>query len=182
MKKRQREKLARLNMRLLDARDELLESGRYHQIIRVNKMSRRVNGSRAGRRYWRKYVQPELDRHKAEKCKAADIEVVQEVCGFSEAWVGNCKNPKPCCKHAKLVCVSCGNPATHSCDETGQFVCGANLCDECEHTIGADGTNCGVGFNADSSLLPEGYNMHCKKTEQVYLPWYSRPTVAADNV
>ena len=100
-------------------------------------------------------------------------------CGFDQAWVGNCKTPVAsendrCEKHTKK-CVSCGVMATRSCDQTGQFVCGAPLCDDCEHTIAADGTNGGIGFNAQSP--PEGMKDHCKKGEQRYSPWYSRPVV-----
>lgn len=95
-----------------------------------------------------------------------------EVCGFDEAWIGKCKHEKPCAKHDGLICVSCGNPATHSCYETGQFVCGFPVCDDCEHTIFPNGTNGGVGFNEQP--LPEGMKRHCKKTEQQFKPWYAR--------
>ena len=96
----------------------------------------------------------------------------QELCGFIIAWVGPCKNPKPCPEHSSMKCCSCGAPATHSCGETGMFVCGAPLCDDCEHTIAADGTNGGIGFY-QTSPLPDGYKSHCKKTEQVNKPWYT---------
>ncbi len=98
------------------------------------------------------------------------------VCGFGMAWIGRCKEPAEegcrCEKHAHKVCVSCGAPATHECDETGQFVCGADLCDECEHTIFPGGTNGGIGFNAETP--PEGMRWHCKKTEQKYRSWWAR--------
>lgn len=68
-------------------------------------------------------------------------------------------------------CGSCGAPATHDCDETGQFVCGVPLCGECEHVNFEDGTNGGVGF--DAMPLPEEVRKrHCKKTEQKFKPWY----------
>ncbi len=97
------------------------------------------------------------------------------MCTFVRAWVGQCKNPDPCEEHSKLVCVSCGNPATHECEETGQFVCGANLCDNCEHAIAPDGTNGGVGFY---TTVPEEmrktWKSHIPKGTQKYAPWYER--------
>ena len=42
------------------------------------------------------------------------------LCGFLDAWVGRCRNKQPCSKHESQTCVSCGERATHSCDETGQ--------------------------------------------------------------
>lgn len=61
-------------------------------------------------------------------------------CSFDIAWVGKCKNycltdaDSTCQEHAELVCSSCGKPATRQCDHTGQFVCGAPLCDDCSHS------------------------------------------------
>lgn len=55
-------------------------------------------------------------------------------CSFVEAWRGPCRAPSDngrCSKHGHLVCASCKAPATHDCDYTGQFVCGAPLCDGC---------------------------------------------------
>lgn len=95
-------------------------------------------------------------------------------CGFDEAWIGKCKqigNPR-CAKHTGRVCVSCGADAVRNCEETGQFVCGADLCGDCEHTIFPSGTNGGIGFNAQS--LPKGMKRHCRKTEQKFKPWYAR--------
>ncbi len=105
-----------------------------------------------------------------ENDKASDQPIV--TCGFAEAWVGKCKNAKPCEEHADMKCVSCGEPATKTCDSTGQFVCGAPLCDECEHSIYPDGTNGGIGFNAQS--CPEITKSHVKATEQKFKPWYTR--------
>lgn len=93
------------------------------------------------------------------------------ICGFDEAWIGKCKNTCPCEKHGNLKCISCNEIATRSCDETGQFVCGAPLCDNCEHTIAADGANGNIGFFRTANL-PDGLREHCKKSEQVYQPWY----------
>lgn len=98
-------------------------------------------------------------------------------CNFDEAWIGRCQQEVAdahgmCFKHGKLLCASCGEQATHDCDETGQFVCRAPLCNECEHSTAPDGTNGGIGFNAQT--LPEGMRRHCKKTEQRFTPWYAR--------
>jgi hypothetical protein len=100
-------------------------------------------------------------------------------CGFLEAWVGRCRNPQPCEKHANQICESCGARATHNCSQTGQFVCGAPLCDECEHAIFPSGTNGGVGFN--ESPLPQGMKRHCKKSEQTHQPWYARQGVTNES-
>ncbi len=94
------------------------------------------------------------------------------LCTFDNAWIGKCKKPMPCKEHQNLLCESCKKSATHSCAETGQFVCGSYLCDDCEHTIFPEGHNGGIGFNAQP--VPEGMKRHCKKTAQKYLPWYAR--------
>lgn len=95
-------------------------------------------------------------------------------CGFNEAWIGACNvnvaiEGTRCEKHTQS-CASCGAPATRSCSETGQFVCGAPLCDDCDHTTFENGTNGGIGFNAQHP--PAGMKAHCKKTEQKFKPWY----------
>lgn len=87
------------------------------------------------------------------------------LCGFDEAWIGSCKKEvsKPgarCEKHIQTCC-SCGAPATRSCAETGQFVCGASLCDNCEHTTFPQGHNGGIGFNAIP--LAKGFKRHNPK-------------------
>ena len=99
------------------------------------------------------------------------------ICGFSRAWIGPCKTHinkegNKCHEHSEIKCSSCGEQATRECYETGQFVCGAPLCDDCEHTRTENGTNVGIGF--DAQLPTEGMKSHCKKTEQRYLPWYQR--------
>lgn len=99
----------------------------------------------------------------------------RQMCGFLEAWIGRCRELQPCKKHSGRVCASCGAPATQSCSETGQFVCGEYLCNECEHTIFPSGTNGGVGFNAEPLL--EGMKRHCRKSEQKYQPWYAKDRV-----
>lgn len=91
-------------------------------------------------------------------------------CGFNEAWIGRCKEPTPidgdrCEKHRGKKCASCGQDATRSCDETMGLVCGAPLCDDCEHTTYPNGCNSGVP-------LPKGMKSHCGKAAQVFKPWF----------
>jgi hypothetical protein len=86
-------------------------------------------------------------------------------CKYIKAWISACgkacgKN-EYCKEHSKAKCCSCGGKATNECGETGQFVCGAPLCDNCEHTIAENGTN-GIGFYLVSNY-PTGYGAHCKK-------------------
>lgn len=57
-----------------------------------------------------------------------------EVCNFNEAWIGRCKNNRPCFKHMDYVCQTCGAPAEYNCDATiGAFVCGARFCNKHGH-------------------------------------------------
>lgn len=64
---------------------------------------------------------------------------MSEICGFNKAWIGACqhtveKKGDKCPEHAPMKCCSCGEPATRDCGHTGiQFVCGAPLCDGCDH-------------------------------------------------
>lgn len=108
------------------------------------------------------------------KTRKEDRTMGNDTCGYGRAWIGPCEDPTPCEKHKDLVCCSCGALSTHECAETGQFVCGCNLCDDCEHAIFPDGTNGGIGFNA--APLPDDLPpcRHVKKTEQKYTPWYTR--------
>jgi hypothetical protein len=98
-----------------------------------------------------------------------------EGCKFQNAWMGQCGKPihenGMCEEHSKLKCVSCGAQATHACSATGQFVCGAPLCDDCEHTTAMDGSKANIGF-FKTSPPPEGMKEHCKKSEQKVFPWY----------
>jgi len=103
--------------------------------------------------------------------------LIMDKCKFNQAWIGECGKPtvdgsEYCKEHKDEKCCSCGSQATRSCSETGQFVCGAPLCDDCDHTTFPDGTNGGIGFNEQK--LPEGMKRHCKKTEQKYTPWFMR--------
>ena len=119
----------------------------------------------------------------AQKTKAVDAD---EDCGFGLAWVGNCKQPATaengrCQTHTKEVCSSCGAPATHECEETGQLVCGFPLCDNCVHAIAPDGTNGGVGFYSSiPDDMQKTWKTHVKKTEQSYKPWYAREKSAGE--
>jgi hypothetical protein len=97
------------------------------------------------------------------------------MCKYIIPWIGNCTKPVAggedyCEEHKGLKCVSCGAQATYGCGETGGFVCGQPLCDDCEHTIHENGTN-GMG---GSSKPPPGYGSHCRKENQVYTVWYER--------
>lgn len=99
----------------------------------------------------------------------------EHLCGFVDVWFGRCETPvepegSRCDRH-DLKCSSCGEPATHLCDQTGQldqagrFVCDSPLCDDCQHLIWPNGSNGGVGFNAME--LPEGFaKRHVRKSEQ----------------
>ena len=98
-------------------------------------------------------------------------------CRFLIAWVGNCKQDADdgsgfCEEHKGVNCSSCGEQADHTCSESGQLVCGAPLCGDCEHTTHEDGTNGGIGFN--TGKLPEGMGTHCRKSDQKHKPWYER--------
>ncbi len=56
-------------------------------------------------------------------------------CIYSRAWIGRCGAETVggdyCAAHAQIAC-SCGEKASLECSYTGQFVCGAPLCDRCE--------------------------------------------------
>ncbi len=91
-------------------------------------------------------------------------------CKFDKSWAGKCTNAEPCEEYKDLLCVSCSQPATHACGETGVGVCNEPLCESCEHATTEGGTN-GLGF---SDSPPEGWKFHVKKGEQKYQPWYMR--------
>lgn len=84
-------------------------------------------------------------------------------CKYTKAYIGRCENEAIegedyCEEHLDLECSSCGEQATHECTETFGLVCGAPLCDDCEHKIFEDGTN-GARYS------------HVKKEEQVHEHW-----------
>lgn len=103
-------------------------------------------------------------------------------CKFNLAWRGRCENDADesgyCAEHKDLKCCSCGNSATHQCSSTMGLVCGAPLCDDCEHTIHSNGCN-GAGWDANT-FCPEGLKSHCRKDEQVYMLWIYRSVPQED--
>ena len=70
-------------------------------------------------------------------------------CKFDIAWRGRCGTAcqgQVCEQHEKVKCCVCGAQATHECDHTGQFVCGAPLCDNCEGFTDTTKPSGGWGF------------------------------------
>ena len=91
------------------------------------------------------------------------------MCNFIKAWIGKCKEESIlgtgyCSEHTGLVCVSCGSTATRECAETMGMVCGAILCDTCEHKIADNGCN---SYNC-------GSKGHCKHDEQEHYSWLEK--------
>ncbi len=63
-------------------------------------------------------------------------------CKFDIAWVGACGKPTNngwCTEHEGLVCCVCKGKAVRSCEHTGTLVCGAPLCDTCQHSLDGGG-------------------------------------------
>jgi len=59
-------------------------------------------------------------------------------CNYDVPYQGQCQNPVDspldrCDEHKGRVCCSCGAPATRDCSMASSMVCGAPLCDDCEH-------------------------------------------------
>lgn len=55
-------------------------------------------------------------------------------CGFMEAWVGRCREPRgECPKHDEQKCWTCGSPAVSNCSVAGSLVCGTPECAEHPH-------------------------------------------------
>ncbi len=102
----------------------------------------------------------ELERERNAACRAAGLPIDAEpisddrapddgkvpetnavLCMFDRAYQSPCPNAGTvevngvwrCPQHASDVCILCGEPATRSCPDAGQFVCGFPLCDDCEH-------------------------------------------------
>ena len=69
-------------------------------------------------------------------------------CKFDIAWRGKCGEgtEEICKKHREVKCCVCGEQATHDCSHTGQFVCGAPLCDNCEGFVDETKPSGGWGF------------------------------------
>ena len=60
------------------------------------------------------------------------------------AWIGQCsKQAVPgqnlCREHGNLKCVECGEQACRDCEMAAQLVCGAPLCDKCDHSKHGEG-------------------------------------------
>lgn len=72
------------------------------------------------------------------KSKTGEMNTTKFTCGFQRAWAEKCQTPVDKtgdhCPCHTWDCVSCGEPATRDCPDTGQFVCGCPICDNCEHT------------------------------------------------
>lgn len=70
-------------------------------------------------------------------------------CRYSMAWIGACKKECEgdiCEHHSKVTCCVCGKQATHECNHTGQFVCGAPLCEDCEGFVDSEKPSGSWGF------------------------------------
>ncbi len=71
-------------------------------------------------------------------------------CKFQISWVGRCKGEvmadELCSTHIDVSCVVCNQQAVRECDHTGQFVCGAPLCDTCEGFVDQGKPSGGWGF------------------------------------
>lgn len=59
----------------------------------------------------------------------------QNKCIYFRAWIGSCKKDGfPYCKeHSEARCCSCGKQAVGGCSHSLSFVCGADLCETCDH-------------------------------------------------
>ncbi len=71
-------------------------------------------------------------------------------CKFDICWVGRCKGQAThgefCEKHSETRCCVCHQQAVTECDHTGQFVCGAPLCANCEGHTDTSQSPGGWGF------------------------------------
>jgi len=107
------------------------------------------------------FSEPMIEIKRGIKPPTAPILITAPVvkCNFYKAWIGKCRNKADesgyCEEHKGLKCCSCGDQATHDCEETMQLVCGCLLCANCEHELSPNGTNGGT-FR------------HCRKDEQIY--------------
>ncbi len=62
-------------------------------------------------------------------------------CLLEVSWVGKCDKPSTngwCSKHENLKCCSCGAKATQDCDHGSSLICGAPLCETCQHSLDGD--------------------------------------------
>jgi hypothetical protein len=76
-------------------------------------------------------------RRYLKKIKEEEFEHLRQdnQCRFEKVYRGYCKEPGyPFCEeHKHTRCITCGEQATTECDKSHQLVCGAPLCDTCEH-------------------------------------------------
>lgn len=73
-------------------------------------------------------------------------------CEFIKDWAGKCGNDVPegnrfCEEHQGLECRGCGDQAVETCAETMGLVCGAPLCEDCEHIFSDSGHHIDHGPN-----------------------------------
>lgn len=71
-------------------------------------------------------------------------------CKYMLAWSGPCCADAEvglrCARHSGIECANCGAPADRECSHTGQFVCGAPLCDQCEGFVDSTQPSGSWGF------------------------------------
>lgn len=79
-------------------------------------------------------------------------------CIYWPSWQNQCKaecEGDICTKHAAMKCCVCGAQATHECGHTGQFVCGAPLCPNCEEHTDTTKPSGNWGFGNHTHRLKE---------------------------
>lgn len=70
-------------------------------------------------------------------------------CRYQPCWQKRCNKEcegEFCATHLNEKCSVCGEQASNECDHTGQFVCGAPLCDSCEGFTDTSKPSGGWGF------------------------------------
>lgn len=71
-------------------------------------------------------------------------------CPYYPAYSGRCNAIKGesgfCSRHNGKACSVCGEQATRECNHTGQFVCGAPLCPDCEGYVDSSKSGGAWGF------------------------------------
>lgn len=67
---------------------------------------------------------------------SGDIATREFACRYTPAYSNRCSalagESGYCVHHVGKKCCVCGDQATRECNHTGQFVCGAPLCGDCE--------------------------------------------------
>ncbi len=94
----------------------------------------------------------------------ADVKMPEHTpCTFALGWGRVCNKPSNnglCSEHENLTCRSCGGKAVRSCEHAVSLVCGAPLCETCQH--GQDGEH--VTAEVFSRQIQE--ERHFEKTGQ----------------